>query len=439
MIYELKASLKDYTLLQDKKNNLADNLDYNNFIVKKPWGYEYLVFENDNVAIWMLHIARMEKTSMHSHPNKNTALILLGGEEAKISSISQDYFLKESDCLMIEKSAFHQTEATSNILTLPMSQNGIWVMEIESPVNKSDLVRLKDNYGRVGSAYEGISQMVSSPVDYLKLSYAKKDYKEFVFFNQKIVMVKSNKNLLKMIDDDSYVFLIKHNDTNNENIGVSIYLKKAKMIFRNKIYENSHFLVLVKDSMRMKLSDYIFDFLEKKGIEDIFAISGGGAMHLIDSIGKNEKLNYISAHHEQASAMASEGYARIKGLPGVCVVTSGPGGTNTSTGVIGAWIDSIPMIIISGQVTSDTLSAGTNLRQFGIQECNNTLYAKNYTKYAVTVTDAKTIKYHLEKAYYIATTGRNGPVWLDIPLDVQGQIIDLDTLEGFIPEQEQKK
>ena len=170
MIYNLKASSEDLRLLEDKENNLADNLDYNNSIVKKPWGYEYLVFENEHVAIWMLHIARMEKTSMHSHPNKSTALILLGGEEAK------EYLLKESDCLMIEKSAFHQTEATSNILTLPMSQNGIWVMEIESPVNKSDLVRLKDNYGRVGSAYEGSSQMVSSPVDYLKLTYAKNDY-----------------------------------------------------------------------------------------------------------------------------------------------------------------------------------------------------------------------------------------------------------------------
>jgi len=188
--------------------------------------------------------------------------------------------------------------------------------------------------------------------------------------------------------------------------------------------------------MSMKLTDYIFDFLEKKGIQDIFAISGGGAMHLIDSIGKNEKLNYISAHHEQAAAMASEGYARIKGLPGICVVTSGPGGTNASTGVIGAWIDSIPMVVISGQVTSDTLSEGTELRQFGIQECNNTKYAQDYTKYAITVTDPKTIKYHLEKAYYLATTGRSGPVWLDIPLDVQSQTIDVDELDGFeIPQE----
>jgi|SaaInlV_200m_DNA_6_1039755.scaffolds.fasta_scaffold01111_2 acetolactate synthase-1/2/3 large subunit len=436
MIYKLEASQSDFNALKNRKNNLADNLDYNDSIVKKPWGYEYLVFENENVAIWMLHISRIQKTSMHSHPNKTTALILLGGDKAKISSIDKKYILKESDCLMIGKSAFHQTEAVSDISNIPMSQNGIWVMEIESPVDKSDLVRLKDNYGRVGNAYEGESNMVCSPVKHLRLDYAKSDYEKFDFFNQKLTMIQSNKNLLTIESENAYVFLIKHDNSNDENIGISMTLNESKHIFSDEKYKNSHFLMIVRKNMSMKLTDYIFDFLEKKGIQDIFAISGGGAMHLIDSIGKNEKLNYISAHHEQAAAMASEGYARIKGLPGICVVTSGPGGTNASTGVIGAWIDSIPMVVISGQVTSDTLSEGTELRQFGIQECNNTKYAQDYTKYAITVTDPKTIKYHLEKAYYLATTGRSGPVWLDIPLDVQSQTIDVDELDGFeIPQE----
>lgn len=431
MIYYLKASAEDFISLEDKKNNLAKNLNYNNCIVKKPWGYEYLVFENENVAIWMLHISRTQKTSMHSHPKKTTALILINGEKIKISSLCEDYYLKESDCIMIDRCAFHQTEAISDISTTPMSQNGVWVMEIESPVDKSDLVRLKDNYGREGSAYEGLSDMVSSPVEYLKLSYAEDGFKQFDFFNHKFMMLKSYINLKGILNDSSYIFLVRHDNLKNEHIGVCYTTNEAKSLFFKDEYQNSDFLVISRKNMSIKLSDYIFDFLEKKGIQDIFAISGGGAMHLIDSIGKNEKLNYISGHHEQASAMAAEGYSRIKKLPGVCVVTSGPGGTNTSTGVIGAWIDSIPMIVISGQVTSDTLSEGTRLRQFGIQECNNTKYAKEYTKYAVTVTDAKTIKYHLEKAYYLAISGRPGPVWLDIPLDVQGQIIDLDQLDGF--------
>lgn len=431
MIFSLKPSINDFKMLENKDNNLSHNLDYSNSIVKKPWGYEYLVFENEYVAVWMLHISRTQQTSMHSHPNKTTALILMGGDRAKISSLEKEFILEESDCLMIDKSAFHSTEAISDISTKPMSENGLWVMEVESPVDKSDLVRLKDSYGRAGAAYEGASNIVGSPVECLKLEYAASDYNEYDFFNQKLTMIKSNSNLMSLPNSKAYVFLIKHDDKNDENIGLAIELDRAKNIFGDTQYKESHFLVIQRKDMSVKLSDYIFDFLQKKGIEDIFAISGGGAMHLIDSIGKNEKLNYISAHHEQASAMAAEGYARVKGLPGVCVVTSGPGGTNTSTGVVGAWIDSIPMLVISGQVTSDTLSRGTNLRQFGIQECDNIKYAKDYTKYAVTVTDPKTIKYHLEKAYYEATTGRCGPAWLDIPLDVQGQIINLDELEGF--------
>jgi acetolactate synthase-1/2/3 large subunit len=436
MIYHLKASNKDFQMIDGKENNLSINLDYSNRIVKKPWGYEYLAFENENVAIWILHIARTQKTSIHAHQNKITALMLLHGECAKISSLERDYHLKESDCLMIHKSTFHSTEAISDISsTKPFSENGIWVMEIEAPVDKSDLIRLKDSYGRAGKGYEGSSNIVDTPVEHLRLqSPIYKNY-EYDFFNHKFVTIFGNSNL-SSYDKSSYVFLIKHNDKENEYIGVALELDEAIKTFDNDIYKDSHFLVITRKNMSIKLSDYIFDFLNKKGIDDIFAISGGGAMHLIDSIGKNPNLNYIASHHEQAAAMQAEGYARIKGLPGVCVVTSGPGGTNTITGVIGAWIDSIPMIVISGQVTSDTLSKNTNLRQFGIQECDITTIVQDYTKYAITVTDPKSIKYHLEKAYEIAISGRPGPVWLDIPLDVQGQIIDIDNLDGYTKEEE---
>lgn len=436
MLYELKASKKDLDKLEGKENNLAQNLDYNNFIVKKPWGYEYLAFENEHIAIWILHISRTKKTSTHAHPNKSTALMLLHGETVKVSSLENEYLLKESDCVMISPSAFHCTETISAIKNQPFSENGVWVMEIESPVDKSDLVRLQDEYGRAGSAYEGKSKMVDKPVNHLRLNYAQKDSKKFDFFNQELLMIKGYLELEKKLANNGYIFLIKHQDKDNEYIGQAISIDKAQELFNNQEYKDSHFLMITRKDMSIKLTDYVFNFLEKKGIKDIFAISGGGAMHIIDSIGKNENLNYISSHHEQAAAMAAEGYSRVTKLPGVCAVTSGPGGTNTSTGVIGAWIDSIPMIVISGQVTSDTLSQGTKLRQFGIQECNNTQYAEPYTKYAVTITDPKTIKYHLEKAYYLATTGRPGPVWIDIPLDIQGQIINLDELEGFSPEEE---
>ncbi len=186
--------------------------------------------------------------------------------------------------------------------------------------------------------------------------------------------------------------------------------------------------------MLVKLSDYIFSFIAELGVKDVFAVSGGGAMHLVDSLGMNKKLNYIATHHEQAAAMAAEGYARISGKPGVALVTSGPGGTNTITGVCGAWIDSIPTIFISGQVTSDTLIGTTGLRQFGIQEINIVDLVRPITKYAVTVIDPTQIKYHLQKAVYLATNGRPGPVWLDIPLDIQSKFIDPDGLFSFMPD-----
>ena len=187
----------------------------------------------------------------------------------------------------------------------------------------------------------------------------------------------------------------------------------------------------------IKLSDYIFDYLHKQGLTHIFVLSGGGNIHLIDSVGKS-KLKYVCNHHEQACATAAEGYARLRGDFGACLVTTGPGGTNAITGMLGAWLDSIPMLVISGQVKRELLGAGPNkmgMRQLGPQEINIIDIVKPITKYAEIVMDPNEIKYHLQKALYLARTGRQGPVWLDIPLDVQGSMIDEKKLKSFKPEE----
>lgn len=184
----------------------------------------------------------------------------------------------------------------------------------------------------------------------------------------------------------------------------------------------------------MKLSDYVISFIEDLGIKDIFLVSGGGCMHLVDSIGRNKKIRYICNHHEQASAIAAEGYARMKNDLGVAVVTSGPGGTNAITGVAGSWVDSIPILIISGQVKLETTIVDhPGLRQLGDQELNIIDIVKPITKYAVMVKDKNTIRYHLEKAVYLAKEGRPGPVWIDIPLDIQAAEINAAQLTEFIP------
>jgi acetolactate synthase-1/2/3 large subunit len=184
----------------------------------------------------------------------------------------------------------------------------------------------------------------------------------------------------------------------------------------------------------MKLSDYIVGQLADWGVRHIFLVTGGGAMHLNDSIGKEPRIQYVCNHHEQASAMAAEAYARVSGLPGVLNVTTGPGGINALNGVFGAWTDSIPMLIVSGQVKRETCMRAqgiTGLRQLGDQEADIIAMVAGITKYAVLINDPLSIRYHLERAWHLAQTGRPGPCWLDIPVDVQAGSIDPASLRGY--------
>ncbi len=191
--------------------------------------------------------------------------------------------------------------------------------------------------------------------------------------------------------------------------------------------------------MKIKAAKYISQFLADHGIKDVFMVTGGGAMHLDDAIGHQEELHCTFNHHEQACAIAAEGYTRMTGKLAAVCVTSGPGGTNAITGVMGGWLDSIPMFILSGQVKRETTLwavSELNLRQLGDQEFNIIDSVKNMTKYAVMVTNPQEIAYHLEKALFFALNGRGGPVWLDIPLDVQGAMIDTEALIHFSADQE---
>ena len=183
----------------------------------------------------------------------------------------------------------------------------------------------------------------------------------------------------------------------------------------------------------MKLSDYVAEFLTKNGITDVFTVTGGGAMHLNDSLGHKEGLKCTYNHHEQACAIAAEGYARLTNKIAAVCVTTGPGGTNALTGVVGGYLDSIPMLIISGQVKRETMISASKvpLRQLGDQEFNIVDCVKTMTKYAEVVYEPEKIRYCLEKALYLANNGRKGPCWIDIPLDVQASIIEPDKLEGL--------
>lgn len=186
-----------------------------------------------------------------------------------------------------------------------------------------------------------------------------------------------------------------------------------------------------------RVADYIADFCEKIGVPDIFLVSGGGMMHILDGLACNKRINVICAHHEGAAAVMAEGYARVTNNIGAVFVTTGPGGTNAITGVVDAWVDSIPLLVISGQAkrSQNVYNSGVpGLRSLGGQEVNILPIVESFTKYSAMVNEPEMIRYHLEKAVHYAKSGRPGPSWLDIPLDVQAAMVDPDCLEPFKPE-----
>ena len=192
--------------------------------------------------------------------------------------------------------------------------------------------------------------------------------------------------------------------------------------------------------MKQRLSDYIADFLVSHGVTDVFSVVGGGAMHLNDALGHKDGLTVTYNHHEQACAIAAEAYARLENRIAAVCVTTGPGGTNALTGVLGGWLDSIPMFILSGQVRYDTTARyamrftdGLPLRAVGDQEYDIVKSVQPMTKYAVMVEDPSMIRHCLEKAWHLATTGRPGPVWIDVPVNYQGCQIETDELPGYDP------
>ena len=189
----------------------------------------------------------------------------------------------------------------------------------------------------------------------------------------------------------------------------------------------------------MRLADFVIKFLEEKAIDTVFTVSGGGSIYLCDALYKSKKLKYVSCHHEQAVSFAAESYSRVKNKPGAAIITTGPGGTNCTTGVACCWIDSVPTIFISGQVYLNQTIGNSGLRQVGVQEFDIVNMVKSSTKYAIIVKDPNEIKYHLEKAYYLSLDGRPGPVWLDIPANIQNAEINPKKLKGFKTETKNKK
>lgn len=192
---------------------------------------------------------------------------------------------------------------------------------------------------------------------------------------------------------------------------------------------------------KIRVADYIAKFLEQQGVKHVFTVTGGGAMFLNDGLAKNTNIKGVFSHHEQACAMAAVGYSKVHNGVAVVMPTTGCGGTNTVTGVLDAWQDSVKVVFISGNVNKKETQYCTDipLRKYGVQEAHITEIVKPITKYAVMITEADSIRYELEKAFHICESDRPGPVWIDVPLDIQGAFVEEDTLEGYEPAKQEPK
>ena len=444
MIRRLTITRQDKDALAKLKINpedLKDDFcDYSKVVVKKPWGYEYLIFANESIAVWILYVRCDAQTSMHCHPTKKTSLVVLQGDVI-CSTITEDLERLPGEGLLIEKGVFHRTKATS--------ESGAFVMEIETPINKREVVRLKDQYGREGQAYESVDHHSGNTqnYNYLSLNKAqvesynlKKRFGHCTLTFKRVKVLQEILEIIRLNPDDVITVLggriLDEAGTPLAGIGDTITIKELASPRGLKVRNPVEFLIIKKIDHLIKVSDYVADFLEQKNIKEVFLVPGESNVHLLDSIGRHEGLDFICSQAEKSASFAAEGYAKLSSELSVLVVSSGASVLDAIPGVGNAWIDSAPMLVISGQTRTDQYSEGT-LRQLDNKSLNIVDIVKPITKYAVTITDPTTIRFHLEKAVHLATEGRPGPVWIDLPIDIQGMTTDANDLKSFVAGTEQ--
>jgi len=414
----------------DKDSIKNDFFDYSKVIVRKPWGYEYLIFSNEHVAIWILSINPDSQTSMHCHPNKSTSLIVLQGQ-VTVSGLDKNVFLKAGHGIFIDQKVFHQSSTSKD--------TGAMLMEIESPVNKRDLLRLKDSYGRVNLGYEGKESYTSNTSNYNYLSFKKFGLASGLtknFLESSLSFISAAQSNLKEIIDklnDADVLAILNGSLVLE-CG-QVVISPGEMIKVGQLRSSSNYqvlsqleLVIVRsDDHLIKASDFLASFLVRKGIKKIFAVPGEANIHILDSVGRYDGLEYVVFQNEKSAAYAVEASIKLTNKPGVLLVSSGAAGISALQGLADAWVDSIPLIIISGQSRLDQ-GESVNVRQSGNKSIKIDEIARPLAKFAVKVTDLSLISQVLEDAWEIACSGRPGPVWVDIPLDIQSALMSPEGL-----------
>ena len=402
--------------------------DYSKIVVKKPWGYEYLLFSNRYFAMTILYIKKGEKTSLHCHPNKSTALFVLSGE-ILFNTLEKKIKIKSSNGCYIDKKVFHRSKS--------ISDNGSYLLEIETPVNKQDLVRLKDSYGRKGKGYENNNSYSYKTNNYNYLSYNKTSNEN----NLKKIFGETTLSFKKFQKDDSNY----RNFNNNDLFMILNNFSKINKIFKNFNFNNFlsykdfkyfinksnlkefNYLLISKNSSNIKVSDFLVKFLEKNKYTEIFVTPGSQNLHILDSLGRSESINLIYSYNSATSSKAAEGYSLIHKKPAVVILSSGSASAEVFSSILNCWIESIPIVFIIGQ----SIIKNKNVRQFGIKEFRLSNNIKKISKFTKIVNNELSIKYDLMKAFHFASEGRPGPSIIEVPINIQSKIINENNLVNY--------
>ncbi|MBI1910246.1 MAG: thiamine pyrophosphate-binding protein [Deltaproteobacteria bacterium] len=440
IIRKAEPSPHDHILLNktifDKSQLSNDFFDYSKGVVRKPWGYEYLIYQNDTVAVWILYIQKDYQTSLHAHLSKKTSITVLSGK-AVCSTAEGEYLREAGKGMVYGNNVFHRTKS--------ISDNGTFVMEIETPVNKRDLVRAVDDYGREKLGYEGLSNLSINLHNYNYISFIDSN----IYYNIKKRFGPSGIELHKIDCLESFtkhtqgdwdlIVLLKGEITDRVGkvlLGVGDSISRKEFLGQKhliQLREPIEIIIVKKSDLTLRLSDFIVSFLKKRGIKNFFFVVDTINAHLVDAIVRDTDLQSLCCSTENTAMLAGEAYTKLTGKLAVVVVSSGSSAMNTLTGLANTWIDSTPLLIISAQSRSSNLDMPANqkIRQLANKEIDIVNIVRPITKYAKVVSEASCIKEDLEQAITSALEGRQGPAWLDIPIDILGTNIDESELSSL--------
>lgn len=416
-----------------------DHFDYSRVVVKKPWGYEYLIFQNESVAVWILFIKPGASTSMHCHLHKKTSLSVLSG--SVVCALHDDEIPRRAgEGLLIGETVFHQTRATS--------VKGAFVMEVETPVNKRDLVRFKDPYGREGLGYESTDHMTVNLSNYNYISFINSTIyynvkKRFGETSLQLVRSEQAQDLSTVLRGTScdLIGVLKgsvHNGNLTHHPGHMLEFEESASQGNFVVEAGFEGIVISTRDRSVRAADFIISHLKARNVRSFFFAPGRSNAHLVDAIARETEINFIPQTSDASAAWAAVTNAKLTGELSCCIVSTGAAGTMAMTAAADAWTDSTPVLFISAQSCLSTVdSSGLQLvRQLANKQLPISRLVEPITKLSAVVTDVIRMKEYLDQAIHTALERRQGPVWLDLPIDILGMTIDEDAQVSFQPQPE---